>query len=324
MSKCLVSVLGGIALSLATVGAALAQTTTTTTVTPTTVTKTTQYPDGTYTVVEYPTNREVTVNLTPTGTLANATGTATVMRMDDGTRIKLNLTGLPADLSTVNLYAVDPTGAVSLLGPVTVDNGTGTFTTTTPLNKFMLVLSPEANLMAYAPDTNVLFRSAVPSGMAVIPYATHNSGGSTPMAVGDRVSATTTAVTPAYNVPMLGIPNFKLGKETHMRINFSGELAGSRANAFILPRKDGPTQIKVRFHDLKKSDTPDTRIVVWAVGADNQMVKIGQIINTGTRNETEVKGETALRDFGLFITAEPTDVNAPSRTAIGTFIRETD
>lgn len=325
MSKRLLCILGGLVLSFATVGAALAQTTTTTTtVTPTTVTKTTQYPDGTYSVVEYPVGKEVTVNLTPTGTITNATGTATVMRMADGTNIKLNLTGLPADVNGVNLYAVDPTGAVSLLGPVTVNNGTGTFTTTTPLNKFMLVLSPEANLSAYNPDTNVLFRSAVPTGMAVIPYATHNSGGSTPSAVGDRVAATTTAATPAYNVPMLGIPSFKVGKETHMRINFAGDLAGSHANAFILPRTDGPTQIKVRFHDLKRSNTPDTRIVVWAVGPDNSFVKIGQIINTGRRNETEVKGETALKDFGLFITAEPSDVNAPSTTVVGTFIKEVD
>jgi hypothetical protein len=316
MSKRLVSVLGGIILSFAMVGAAQAQTTTTTTVTPTTVTKTTQYPDGTYTVVEYPVGREVTVNLTPGGTLANATGTATVIRSADGTRIKLNLNGLPTDMSTVNLYAVDPTGAVSLLGPVTIDNGMGTFTTTTPLDKFMLVLSPESNLASYTPETNVLFRSTVPTGMAVVPYAEHirRSG-----AVGENVRATTTEATSSYNVPMLGIPSFRVGKETALRINFAGELAGSRANAFIEPRKDGPTQIKVRFHDLKRSDTPDTRIVVWAVGPDNQMVKIGQVINTGRRNETEVKGETAMRDFGLFITAEPTDVNAPSKTVIGTF-----
>jgi hypothetical protein len=317
MSKRLLCILGGIILSLSAASAALAQTTTTT-VTPTTVTKTTQNPDGTYTIVEYPVGKEVTVALTPTGTITNATGTATVMRMADGTTVKLNLTGLPADVNNVNLYAVDPTGAVSLLGPVTVDNGTGTFTTTTPLDKFMLVLSPEANLTAYNPDTNVLFRSAVPTGMAVIPYAASRTRSG---AMGENVRATTTAVSTAYNVPMLGIPSYKVGEDTQIRINFAGDLAGSRANAFITPRKDGPTQIKVRFHELKKSNTPDTRIVVWAVGSDNSMVKIGQVINTGRRNETEIKGETALRDFGLFITAEPADVNAPTTTVIGTFIK---
>ncbi|HKC64319.1 MAG TPA: hypothetical protein VKB86_11810 [Pyrinomonadaceae bacterium] len=320
MSKRLLSILGGIVLSLASVSAALAQqtTTTVTTTTPTTVTQTTQNPDGTYTVVEYPVGKEVTVNLTPTGTLANATGTATVMHMANGTTVKLNLTGLPTDVSTVNLYAVDPTGAVSLLGPVTVTNGTGTFTTTTPLNKFMMVLSPEANLTAYGPDTNVLFRSAVPTGMAVIPYAARikNNG-----AIGENVRATTTAASSPYTVPMLGIPSFQRGHDTTLRINFSGDLAGSRANAFIEPRKDGPTQIRVRFHDLKDSNTANTRITLWAVGPDNTIVKLGQIINTGRRNETEIKAETALTDFGLFITAEPAEANAPTTTIMGTFIK---
>lgn len=318
MSKRLLSILGGIVLSLASVSMALAQQTTTTVTTPTTVTQTTQNPDGTYTVVEYPVGREVTVNLTPTGTIANATGTATIMRMADGTSVKLNLTGLPADVSTVNLYAVDPTGTVSLLGPVTVDNGTGTFTTTTPLNKFMLVLSPEANLATYGPDTNVLFRSAVPTGMAVIPYAAKiKSNG----AIGENVRATTTAASSPYNVPMLGIPSFQRGHDTQLRINFAGDLAGSRANAFIEPRKDGPTQIRVRFHDLKDSNTANTRIILWAVGPDNQIVKLGQVVNTGRRNETEIKSETALTDFGLFITAEPTDANAPTTTIMGTFVK---
>jgi hypothetical protein len=318
MSKRLLSVLGGVALSLSAAGAASAQTTTITQTTPTTVTQTTQNPDGSYTIVEYPVGKEVNVNLTPVGTLANATGTATIMRMDNGTTIKLNLSGLPADVSTVNLYAVDPLGKVSLLGPVTVDNGTGTLTTTTPLNRFMLVLSPEANLTAYGADTNVLFRSAVPNGMAVVPYAANMGRRS---AIGDRVRATTTATSTPYNVPMLDIPSFARGHETAIRINFSGELAGSRANAFIEPRKDGPTQIKVRFHDLKRSDTPNTRITVWAVGPNNSIVKIGQVINTGRRNETEIKGETAMTDFGLFVTAEPTDVNAPTTSISGTFIK---
>ena len=58
-----------------------------------------------------------------------------------------------------------------------------------------------------------------------------------------------------------------------------------------------------------------------AVRRQKRQVKLGQIVNTGRRNETEIKGETALKDFGLFITAEPADVNAPTTTVIGTFIK---
>ncbi len=105
----------------------------------TTVTKTqaVQNPDGTYTIVEYPVGKETVVTLNPIG-IPGGTGTATILRAADGTTIKVNLTGLPADMSELNLYAVDPTGAVSLLGPITVASGAGTFTTTTPLTRFML------------------------------------------------------------------------------------------------------------------------------------------------------------------------------------------
>lgn len=316
MNKRWFSVAGACVLTLATAGIVFGQDTTTTTTT-TTVQQAVPNGDGTFSIVEYPVGKQVVVNLTPTTLIPGATGTATILRSADGTTVKVDLTGLTGDASNYNLYAVDPNGNVTLLGPVPVNNGIATYSTTTPLNKFMLFVSPDPNLTTYGADTRVALRSAVPDGMAVIPVRTRNSGGSVPSRVGDRVSAVTQP-TAAYNVPMLGIPNFKRGKETHMRINFSGDLAGSHANAFILPRQDGPTQIKVRFHDLKRS-MPNTRVVVWAVSPDNHYVKIGQIINPGDRNETEIKGETALRDFGLFITTEAEEATAPTTPVIGTF-----
>src|ERR1044071_3846017 len=113
----------------------------------TTVTKvqTVQNPDGTYTIVEYPVGKETTVVLNRVG-ITGATARGTIIRDDNGTTIKLNLASLPADLTGLNVYAVDPTGAVTMLGPVEIANGVGTFTTTTPLNRFMLIASPEANL----------------------------------------------------------------------------------------------------------------------------------------------------------------------------------
>jgi hypothetical protein len=81
-----------------------AQTVTTTTVTPTTVTKTVQNDDGTYSVIEYPVGKETIVNLNPV-TITGAKGVATILRDDNGTRIKLNLTNVPADVSALNLYS---------------------------------------------------------------------------------------------------------------------------------------------------------------------------------------------------------------------------
>jgi hypothetical protein len=296
-------------LVLSSAALALGQTTTTTvTQTPTTVTKTTQHPDGTFTVVEYPLKKEVKVVLNPVS-LTNSKGVATILRDDDGTRVILNLSDVPADVTAVNLYAVDHTGAVTSLGPVAIANGTGTFNATTPLTKFMLIAAPESNLTAYDPHAKVFFRSAVPEGFAVIPHTT--------MPVGEKVAATGAEVTTpanAYTVPMLNIPAYEKGDDTKIKVNFSGALTGARANVFVTPKKGGATKVKMRFHELK--DAPAGKVYnVWAVSPDNTFVKIGQVVNTGNKNEAQIESEVALPDFGLLVTME--DATAPGTSPLG-------
>jgi hypothetical protein len=315
MNKRLLCILGGIVLSLATASAALAQNTQTTTTTTTQQTTAVQNADGSWTVVEYPVNKEVTVNLTPNN-IPNATGTAKIHRMANGTMINLDVSGL-TNVSNLNLYAVDPMNRVTLLGPVTVNNGTATFSTTTPLDKFMLVLSPDANLTTLTPQANVLFRSAVPQGFAVVPLASTDKDGA---AVGENVSAVSTpGATTSYTAPMLNIPGMKRGEDSMIKVNFTGALTGARANIKVEPRKDGPTTVVARFHELKEAPAGQT-YVLWAVGADNKYVKLGQIINTGGRNEAEIKSETALQDFGLIVTLED-ELTTPRGTLVGTFLR---
>jgi len=276
MSRRLFSVLGGLVLSLATVNAVLAQETQPTTTTPTTTTTVTttqttavQNADGSWTVVEYPVDKEVTVNLTPSN-IANATGRAVIHRMADGTMVKLDLAGLPNDLSTLNLYAVDPLNKVTLLGPVTVANGAATLSTRTPLDKFMLVLSPEGNLTSITPQTPVLFRSAVPEGFAVVPLASTDHEDGAP--VGEKVAATSTAgTTTAYTAPMLNIPGMNRGEDSTIKVNFTGALTGARANIKVEPRKDGPTMVTARFHELKEAPAGQT-YVLWAVSPDNKYI----------------------------------------------------
>src|SRR5438067_11390052 len=136
----------------------------------TTKVQTVQNPDGTYTIVEYPVGKETVVTLNPVG-ITGATARGTIIRDDNGTTIKLNLASLPADLTGLNIYAVDPTGAVTMLGPVEIANGVGTFTTTTPLSRLMLFASPDATLSAYDPNTNILFGRAVLSAFTATPRA---------------------------------------------------------------------------------------------------------------------------------------------------------
>lgn len=282
-----------------------AQTTTTTTVTPTTVTKTVQNDDGTFTVIEYPVGKETIVNLDPV-TITGAKGVATILRDDNGTRIKLNLTGVPADVSALNLYAVDPAGVVTSLGPITVTNGLGTFEAATPLNRFMLVASPETALTTYDPKTKIFFRSAVPEGFAVIPH--------TVAPVGETVGATAAAtVATTDTVPMLNIPAYKKGDDTKIKVNFTGELSGARANVFIEPHTGKATDVKMVFHELK--DAPAGKaFILWAVSSDNQFQKLGQILNVKDRNEAEIKATTALSDFGLLVTME--DIGVVKNTVV--------
>lgn len=337
MRKSFTAILGVTVLLVSLTAIAQAQTTQTTTVTKV---QAVQNPDGTYTIVEYPVGKETVVTLNPVS-IAGATGTATILRDANGATIKVNLTNLPADTAALNLYAVDPTGAVTALGPVEVANGVGTFTTTTPMTRFMLVASPEANLTAYDANTKILFRSAVPEGLTLIPM--------TKGAVGEQVAAvaavpttavpattvpattmpattvpattvpTTTVVATTtdvseYTVPMLGIGSFKKGDETKLKIDFSGAAEGARANIFLEPHKNGKmTEVRMRFHDLKEAPK-GTAYILWAVSPDNQFQRLGSIVNVRGRNEAEIKSETAFDDFGLLLTTE--DVSTPAAALI--------
>jgi len=296
-----------LSLSLAVVAVSQVQTTTVTKV----QTQAVQNPDGTYTIVEYPVGKETVVTLNPVG-IAGAVGRATILRSSDGTTIRVNLEKLPAELAGLNFYAVDPTGVVTSLGPIEVANGIGTFTTTTPLTRFMMFASPDANLSAYDPNTQVFFRSSVPTGLTVIPI-----GGGV-AAVGEQVAGVIAPVGPAlvadYTVPMLGIPAWKKDESTKLKIDFSGPMEGARANIFIEPRKHGKTtEILMHFHDLHEAPKGEA-FVLWAVSADHQFQKLGQIVNIKDRNEARFESETNFEDFGLLLTTE--NVLAPTATII--------
>jgi hypothetical protein len=278
-----------------------------------------QNPDGTYTIVEYPVGKETVVTLNPIG-LSGATGRATILRDPSGTTIKLNLTSLPSSVTSMNVYAVDPTGAVALLGPIEVANGVGTFTTTTPLSKFMLIASPEDALTAYDANTKLYFRSVAPSGFTVIPItnAVGEQVAQVVAPVTDVVAPVTDVVAPVtaeYEVSMLGIPTFKKGDDTKLKINFAGAMEGARANIFIQPHKHGKmTEILMRFHDLKEAPKGQT-FVLWAVSADHQFQRLGAIVNVHGRNEAEIESETAFDDFGLLLTTE--DLTSQKTVVIG-------
>ena len=263
------------------------------------------HPDGSYTVIEYPIGKEVRVSLLPSATLKGGQGTAVVTRSADGTKVALNVTGVPADATSYYAYAVDPTGAPTMLGPITFTNGTGTAEFSTPMNQFMLVLSPTEGLTTYDTSTTYVFRSSVPQGYAVVPRS-----------VSKRGVVPVAGMAGTYDVPLLNISSWG-SSEREVKLKFGGELQGLEAKAYITPKK-GATKVRMHFDDMKKVP-PNKRFTLWAYSPDGTYTKLGQVVNGGGRDETEIRTETALDNFGLFITAEDADVPTPTSKIYSVF-----
>ena len=269
-----------------------------------------QHPDGSYTVIEYPVDKEVTINLTPVTTVTGSTGTARVMRSASGTKVWVDLSGVPTTTTNMYAYAVDPSGAPTLLGAVPITNGVGKAEFSTPLNQFMVVLSPNEGLTAIDTATPVFYRSAVPTGFAVVPRRV--SEGRT-VAVAPSVISREPG---AYNVPLLNVGTFG-DTEREVKLKFSGELSGLEAKAYI-DREKGVTKVRMHFDDMKKVPA-NKRFTLWTYSPEGQYTKLGSVINSGKRDEASIRSETSLTDFGLFVTAEDADVTVPTSTIYSVF-----
>ena len=263
-------------------------------------------PDGSYTVIEYPVGKEVVVNLTPATTIRTSKGVARVMRSADGTKVWFDMSDLPATVTSYHAYAMDPTGAVTYLGPITTTNGIGKAEFSTKLGQFMLFVSPNEGLTAMSPNT-VVFTSAVPTGYAVIPRAT---------AAVAPVAEVAGDVRFKYEVPMLNISTFP-DTEKEIKVKFGGDLSGLEGKAYV-DREKGTTKVRMKFDDMKKVPAGKS-FTLWTVSPDGQYTKLGTIVNGGKRNEAEIRSETSLTDFGLFITAEDADVTIPTSRVYSVF-----
>ena len=258
--------------------------------------------DGSYTVIEYPVGKEVVVNLTPATTLATSKGIARVIRSADGTKVYFDMSELPATVTSYHAYAVDPAGAITHLGPITVSNGVAKAEFATPLNQFMLVVSPNEGLTAID-AANTAFTSSIPTGYAVVPRRTASVA---------PIAEVKGDVRFKYDVPMLNISTFP-DTEREMKVKFGGELSGLEAKAYI-DRDEGTTKVKMRFDDIKKLPA-GKHFTLWTASPDGQYTRLGTITSTGKNDEAEIRTETSLTDFGLFVTAEDSVVTVPtSRT----------
>ena len=269
-----------------------------------------QNADGSYTVIEYPVGREVSISLTPVTTVTGSSGTARVMRSSDGTKVWFDLSDVPASATTMYAYAIDPTGTPTLLGPINVSNGIARAEFMTPLNQFMLVLSPTEGLTALDTNTPIFYRSTLPSGFAVVPRRISEN----------RVVAVAPSVISregvTYNVPLLNVSTFG-DDEREVKMKFAGELDGLEGKAYIKRRK-GTTRVRMHFDDMNKVPK-NKRFTLWTYSPDGQYAKLGSVINSGRRDEASIRSQTALTDFGLFITAEDADVMVPTSRIYSVF-----
>lgn len=263
-------------------------------------------PDGSYSVIEYPVGKEVILNLIP-GASVTGKGTVHVMRAADGTKLVLDMTDVPATVTSYHAYAVDPAGMTTYLGPISFTGGVGKAEFSTPLNQFMVVLSPTEGLTTVDTSTAIMFRSDVPAGYVVVPRR----------ASGDTKAAAVAAATVSpYDVPVLNVPSFG-EKQREVKIKFGGDLSGLEGKAY-LTRKGGTTKVTMKFDDMNKVPK-EKRFVLWASSPDGQYTKLGQVLNSGKKDEAEIKSETSLSDFGLFMTVEDGDVTMPTSKVYSTF-----
>jgi hypothetical protein len=283
-----------------------------------TVTKKTevvQNPDGSYTVIEYPVGKEVKVTLNPITTVTGSTGYARVMRAGDGTKVWVDLTGVPATTTSMYAYAVDPAGVPTLLGPITVENGIAKAEFSTPMNQFMLVLSPNEGLTAIDTSTPIFYRSDLPSGYAVVPRrVSENRVVAVAPSVVSRDGVATTAA--GYEVPLLNVGTFG-DTEREVKMKFGGELNGLEGKAYI-KRGKGVTKVRMHFDDMNKVPK-GKQFTLWTYSPDGQYAKLGQVINSGKKDEAAIKSETSLTDFGLFVTAEDAVVTVPTSRIYSVF-----
>lgn len=281
------------------------------------------FQDDTWTVIEYPEGQEVVVELRSAAS-TDAKGTARVKRNGSDTTISLDVSGVSGDETTHQVYVVDSLGSATLLGTLTVTDGAGSLNGKTVLSKFMIVVSPEADLTTIGSEAKVALRSTVPSGFTVVSKEKSGEAESAePSASNSQMEPAakeTQENTPEYDVPLLGIGSLKRGANTKMRANFSSGYQGTRASIVVQPQKNGPIQIKMWFTNLK--EVPEgTQYLLWQVAPDNSYTLLGHLTQTGKTRESVINAETALSDFGLLITFENADASTPTGSLVATIIK---
>jgi hypothetical protein len=281
--------------------------------------------DDAWTVIEYPEGQEVAVELKAGASMPEAKASARVMRSGSETTVNLDVSGATGSETNHQVYIVDSLGNATLLGTLTITDGAGTLSGKTALSKFMIVVSPEDSLTAIGADTKVSFRSAVPEGFAIVPREPKNEvvtveppSSSVEPSTGNEEPQPTQPAVVEYDVPLIDLASLKRGSK--LKVKLSSGFENAKATAVISPQKNGPTQIRIQFTNLK--EIPEgTQYILWQVEQDNSYTPLGHLTATAKKGDLLVNADTSATNFGLLITFENADASRPAGSMVATVLR---
>lgn len=254
--------------------------------------------DDIWAVIEFPEGKEVTVDLVGAALAPNAKGTARITRHSNGSEIDIELSGLPAEIESYHVYAIDSLGNASALGTLTVSGSS--LKAQTALTTFMLLVSPKDDVVTLTPEAQIALHSKAPEGYKIVART------SAPEVASGITSSSNEPETPlvaGYDVPLLNIASLKNGVATQLKSRLFDDLQGSRINTSVTPKKKGLTQVDFVFRDLKPP-ADGRHYIVWVVGPDNAYSVLGRAV---AGKQTKLSSVAEFSDFGLLITIEDTD-----------------
>ena len=159
---------------------------------------------------------------------------------------------LPAK-NNYQVYLVDSLGNATLLGTLTITDGTGKLSAGTPLSKFMIVISPEDELTTIDSETKVALRSTVPNGFTVVAMETTEETPSIEPSLENSQVEVPITEAPEYDVPILGIGSLRRGSNISMRANLSSGFEGTRARIVVKSHKSGSYADQHAVHESQAS-----------------------------------------------------------------------
>ena len=106
------------------------------------------------------------------------------------------------------------------------------------------------------------------------------------------------------NVQLLNIPSIRKELQEKAEVTFPANQAKVKTKVSVKLASATTKRIFTEFSGLGKSPLPTgSHLVLWAVSPENKIIRLGPL--TAARgNKARIQTETAMKDFGLFVTME--------------------